>query len=168
MNSCLASQGLHSPCRVHVPPHTELYDRTTCCLACALWEQHSWIYSVNQAFVMYLWHSQMFHNSPLAFLVIKPQFSKGFKSRTGSIQPREDNWVAAWSRSSESAFKKSALIDLKRNANHIIPAFWTDRWFELQLSTAQARRQKKLQHPTRPVEKVALTTKGLQERKTTI
>jgi hypothetical protein len=33
---------------------------------------------------------------------------------------------------------------------------------ELQLSTAQARRQKKLQHPTRSVENVALTTKGLQ------
>jgi hypothetical protein len=38
--------------------------------------------------------------------------------------------------------------------------------FELQLSTAQARRQKKLQHPTRLVENIALTTKGLQERKT--
>jgi hypothetical protein len=34
------------------------------------------------------------------------------------------------------------------------------------LPTAQPRRQKKLQHPTRPVENVALTTKGLQERKT--
>ena len=29
------------------------------------------------------------------------------------------------------------------------------------------RRQKKLQHPTIPVENVALTKKGLQERKTT-
>ena len=28
--------------------------------------------------------------------------------------------------------------------------------------------QKKLQHPTRPVENVTLTTKGLQESKTTI
>ena len=37
---------------------------------------------------------------------------------------------------------------------------------ELRMSTAQARRQKKLQHPTRSVENVALTTKGLQERKT--
>ena len=36
---------------------------------------------------------------------------------------------------------------------------------ELQLSTAQARRKKKLQHPTRPVENVVITTKGLQERK---
>ena len=33
---------------------------------------------------------------------------------------------------------------------------------------AQARRQKKLQHPTRPVENVELTTKGLQERKHSI
>ena len=33
---------------------------------------------------------------------------------------------------------------------------------------AQARRQKKLQHPEIPVENVALTTKGLQEIKTTI
>jgi hypothetical protein len=33
------------------------------------------------------------------------------------------------------------------------------------VSTAQARRQKKLQHPTRAVQNVALTTKGLQERK---
>ena len=38
--------------------------------------------------------------------------------------------------------------------------------FKLQLSTAQVRRQKKLQHLTRPVENVALTTKGLQETKT--
>ena len=30
---------------------------------------------------------------------------------------------------------------------------------------AHIRRQKKLQHPTSPVENVALTTKGLQERK---
>ena len=28
--------------------------------------------------------------------------------------------------------------------------------------------QKKLQHPTRPVENVVITTKGLQERKTSI
>ena len=35
----------------------------------------------------------------------------------------------------------------------------------LQLSTAQARRQKNFQHPIRHVENVALTTKGLQERK---
>ena len=33
------------------------------------------------------------------------------------------------------------------------------------MSTAQTRRQKKLQHPIKPVENVALTTKGLQERK---
>ena len=32
-------------------------------------------------------------------------------------------------------------------------------------STAQAERQKKLQHPTRPIENV-VTTKNLQERKT--
>ena len=32
-------------------------------------------------------------------------------------------------------------------------------------STAQVRRQKKLQHPTRPVENVALMMKGLQEKK---
>ena len=31
--------------------------------------------------------------------------------------------------------------------------------------TAQARRQKKIQHPTRPVENIVITTKGLQERK---
>ena len=37
---------------------------------------------------------------------------------------------------------------------------------ELQLSTAQARRQRKLQHPTRLVENVVITTKVLQERKT--
>ena len=36
--------------------------------------------------------------------------------------------------------------------------------FELQLSTAQARRQKKLKHPTRPVENVIMTN-GIQERK---
>ena len=36
---------------------------------------------------------------------------------------------------------------------------------ELQLLTAQARRQKKLQHQTRPVKNVVITTKGLQERK---
>ena len=36
------------------------------------------------------------------------------------------------------------------------------------MSTAQARRQKKLQNPTRPLENVALTTKDLQERKTII
>ena len=35
----------------------------------------------------------------------------------------------------------------------------------IQLSTAQARRQKKLQYPTRPVKNVALTMRGLQERK---
>ena len=35
---------------------------------------------------------------------------------------------------------------------------------KLQLSTAEARGQKK--HPTRPVENIALTTKGLQEKKT--
>ena len=34
--------------------------------------------------------------------------------------------------------------------------------------TAQARRQKKLLHPTRPVENVVITTKGLLDRKTTI
>ena len=34
------------------------------------------------------------------------------------------------------------------------------------MSTAQARRQKKLQQPTRPIENVALTTKDLQETKT--
>ena len=32
--------------------------------------------------------------------------------------------------------------------------------------TTQARRQKKIQRPTRPVENVALTTKSLQKRKT--
>ena len=37
-----------------------------------------------------------------------------------------------------------------------------------QLSTAQARRQKKLQYSTRPADNVALTTKGLQEKSTTI
>ena len=37
-----------------------------------------------------------------------------------------------------------------------------------QLSTVQSRRQKKLQHPTKPFENVVLTTKGLQDRKTTI
>ena len=36
---------------------------------------------------------------------------------------------------------------------------------QLQLSTAQARILKKLQHAKRPVENVALTTKDLQERK---
>ena len=35
-------------------------------------------------------------------------------------------------------------------------------------STAKTRRQKKLEHPTRPVENVVLTTKGLQERKTQV
>ena len=40
--------------------------------------------------------------------------------------------------------------------------FSPHQWFELQLSTAQARRQKNLQHTTRSVEIVALTTKGLQ------
>ena len=35
------------------------------------------------------------------------------------------------------------------------------------MSTAQTRRQQKLQYPTRPVENDVLTTKGLQERKTT-
>ena len=44
------------------------------------------------------------------------------------------------------------------------PKNWNNQWFELQLSTTQARRQKKLQHPTRPIDKVALTTKGLQEK----
>ena len=44
---------------------------------------------------------------------------------------------------------------------------WVSKFLFLpkQLSTAQARRQKKLQHPTRPVENVAVITKGLQERK---
>ena len=40
--------------------------------------------------------------------------------------------------------------------------------FKFLLSLAQARRQKRIQQPTRPVENVALTTKSLQERKTTI
>ena len=38
----------------------------------------------------------------------------------------------------------------------------------VEVSSARARRQKKLQHPTRPVENVVSTTKGLQERKITI
>ena len=46
---------------------------------------------------------------------------------------------------------------------HVGKEFLATLW---KLSTAQARRQKKLQHPTGAVENVALTTKGLQERKT--
>ena len=38
----------------------------------------------------------------------------------------------------------------------------------IQLSTAKARRRKKLQHPTRPIENVAITTKGLRKENTTI
>ena len=40
-----------------------------------------------------------------------------------------------------------------------------EEWPTVELSTAQARKQKKLQRPTRPVENVVLTMKGLQERK---
>ena len=36
--------------------------------------------------------------------------------------------------------------------------------YNYKLSTAQARTQKKLQHPTRPVDNVALTTKGLHKK----
>ena len=42
------------------------------------------------------------------------------------------------------------------------------KYRKLQLSTAQARRQKKLQHPPRPVENVVITSKDLHERKTQV
>jgi hypothetical protein len=41
------------------------------------------------------------------------------------------------------------------------PNYWNNDWFELQLSNAQVRRQKKRKYPTRLVENVALGTKGL-------
>ena len=44
------------------------------------------------------------------------------------------------------------------------PSLDSWQWFELQLSTAQARRQKKLQRRTRPFENV-ISKEGLQERK---
>ena len=60
---------------------------------------------------------------------------------------------------STSPEKKEATKEISKPNNY------NNQWFGLQLSTAQARRHNKLQHPRRPVKNVALKTKDLQERK---
>ena len=46
-------------------------------------------------------------------------FSGSIRSATGSTQPREDNWVATWMRSSEIRLRKLKLrLRDKRFANH--------------------------------------------------
>ena len=65
-----------------------------------------------------------------------------------------------------SRYLEEAALSTSISSSVFIFLWLFSMFFELQLSTAQARRQKKLQHLTRPVEIVMLTTKGLQERKT--
>ena len=53
-----------------------------------------------------------------------PQFKNRIRSGKGSTQPREDNWIATWLKSSGSGVRMSTLLDLtERNANHIIPSY---------------------------------------------
>ena len=54
-------------------------------------------------------------------------FSGSIGSGTGSTQPREDNWVATWMRSSEIQLRKMKLrLRDKHFANHKVPytAIW--------------------------------------------